>query len=91
MQSIQVRHDPPRAQLDELGVFAWDVWSADESTFPWNYDADEDCYLLEGEALVTPDGEAAVRIAAGDLVAFTRGMSCTWEIKLAVRKHYRLR
>jgi len=88
---IQVRRDPPRVELAELGVFDWDVWSAAESTFPWSYDADEDCYLLEGEVVVTPDGGEPVRIAAGDYVTFPRGMSCTWEIQRAVRKHYRLR
>ncbi len=91
MQEIQVRHDPPQTQLEELGVFGWDVWSAAESTFPWSYDAAEDCYFLKGEVVVTPDGGEPVRIAAGDLVTFPRGMSCTWEIKQAVRKHYRLR
>lgn len=25
---------------------------------------------------------------AGDLVVFPRGMSCTWKISTAVRKHY---
>jgi uncharacterized cupin superfamily protein len=30
-----------------------------------------------------------VRIGKGDLVTFPAGMSCTWEVRGAVKKHYR--
>lgn len=59
------------------------------SVFPWIYDEREMCYLLEGEVIVTPEGGAPVRIGKGDLVTFPAGMSCTWDIRVAVRKHYR--
>jgi uncharacterized cupin superfamily protein len=38
--------------------------------------------------VVTPDGGEPVRMGAGDLVTFPAGMSCTWEVRAAVRKHY---
>jgi uncharacterized cupin superfamily protein len=44
--------------------------------------------LLEGDVIVTPRGGAPVHIGAGDLVTFPAGMSCTWEIRQMVRKHY---
>lgn len=87
--TIDVRHDPPRAELQRLGVFGWDVWEKEESTFPWTYDREEECYLLAGEVTVTPDGGSPVEILTGDLVRFPAGLSCTWEIKMPVRKHYR--
>jgi len=38
---------------------------------------------------VSPDGGRAVRFTGGDLVVFPAGMSSTWEVHQAVRKHYR--
>jgi uncharacterized cupin superfamily protein len=38
---------------------------------------------------VTPDdGRAAVTVGAGDMVVFPDGMSCTWDVKKAIKKHY---
>ena len=34
------------------------TWGCEVSSFPWSYDASETCLLLEGQVLVTPDGEA---------------------------------
>jgi uncharacterized cupin superfamily protein len=67
----------------------WGIWSKEVSTFAWSYDEQEVCYLLEGDVVVTPDGGAPVTIAAGDLVTFPAGMSCVWQVRQAVRKHYR--
>lgn len=45
--------------------------------------------LLAGKVRVTPENGDAVEFGAGDMVSFPEGMSCTWEIKEAVRKHYK--
>lgn len=65
------------------------IWEKEVSTFPWTYDMNETCLLLEGEVTVTPDGGEPVQFGAGDLVTFPQGMDCTWDITKAVRKHYR--
>lgn len=85
---IKITRHPDQSQLNDMGVFNWPVWEKEASTFPWQYDASETCYLLEGEVTVTPDGGEPVTFGAGDLVAFPAGMACTWEIRVAVRKHY---
>ena len=87
--SIKVERTPSQAMLDQAGVFSWPVWTKEVSTFPWTYGEEETCYLLEGEVVVTPDGGEPVSIRKGDLVTFRSGLSCTWEIKRPVRKHYR--
>ena len=89
MSTIIVERDPSEARLKELGVFIWPIWEKEESRFPWHYDAKETCYLLEGDVVVTPEDGDPVEFGAGDLVMFPQGMSCTWEINTAVRKHYR--
>jgi uncharacterized cupin superfamily protein len=88
MGKIHVEHDPPRERLDRLGVESWPIWTKEVSTFPWSYDSTETCYLLEGEVIVTPQDGETVEIGSGDLVTFPRGMSCTWEVRRPVRKHY---
>lgn len=90
MDRILVERDPSPAKLEVIGVYDWPVWTKEVSTFPWRYDTRETCYLLEGEAIVTPEGGEPVEIARGDLVTFPAGMSCTWEIRAPVRKHYDL-
>ena len=86
---IEVERGPAEEALEREGVRSWPVWTKEVSEFPWTYDERETCYLLEGEVIVTPDGGAPVRIAAGDLVSFPAGMSCTWKVLRGVRKHFR--
>jgi uncharacterized cupin superfamily protein len=89
MEKILVEHDPSPMKLDVMGVDDWPVWVKEVSTFPWSYDRTETCYLLEGDAIVTPQGGEPVRISAGDLVTFLPGLSCTWDVRSPVKKHYR--
>ncbi|XP_072970955.1 uncharacterized protein [Typha angustifolia] len=87
---VKVEKNPPESKLAELGVRQWPKWGCPPSKFPWTYTAKETCYLLEGKVKVFPDGhgDEFVEIGAGDLVEFPKGMSCTWEVSIAVDKHY---
>lgn len=85
---IKVERQPTPARLHALGVLQWPIWTKEPSKFPWTYEEAETCYLLEGEAIVTPADGAAVRIGRNDLVTFAAGLACTWEIVSPVRKHY---
>ena len=88
MDMILVEHNPSSAKLDVMGVFGWPIWSKEVSEFPWTYDREESCYLIEGEVIVTPEGGEPIKISAGDFVTFPKGMSCTWNILEDVKKHY---
>jgi hypothetical protein len=91
MLPIMVEQQPADERLEQLGVRDWAVWSCEISQFPWQYDQREICYVLEGQAVITPDGDGApVEIVAGDLVVFPGGMSCQWEVLQPVRKQYRI-
>ena len=85
---ILVEHNPSPAKLDVMGVYDWPVWTKEVSKFPWSYDSKETCYVLEGEVVVTPDGGEPVTIKRGDLAIFAAGLSCTWDVKVPIRKHY---
>lgn len=83
---IEIRR-PSLAEQQQLGLQHWPVWSCPPSTFDWTYDDAETCFLLEGEVEVQAQGQS-YRITAGDLVRFPAGLSCVWQVKQAVRKHY---
>jgi uncharacterized cupin superfamily protein len=85
--NIEVRK-PNDAELESLGVRSWPTWTKEPSTFDWRYDESETCYLLEGDVEVTTS-EGTVKFGAGDLVTFPSGLSCTWTVKVGVRKHYK--
>lgn len=89
MSDIRVKKDPTPEELDQIGVPSWPIWTKEESEFPWTYDVEETCYFLEGDVVVTPKGGEPVSVGKGDLVTFPKGMSCTWKVRGAVRKHYR--
>lgn len=85
---IKIERQLSQEHLNQLGVFKWSIWTKEISEFPWTYDEAETCYFLEGDVIVTPDGGQPVQVGKGDLVTFPAGMSCTWNIKQDVRKHY---
>lgn len=88
MKEIKIQKNAGKDKLQELGVFDWDIWTKEVSNFPWHYDEQETCYFLEGEVIVTPEGRESVRIGKGDLVTFPKGMSCVWDVRKPIRKHY---
>jgi uncharacterized protein len=83
--SVEIRK-PTEAEKREAS--SWPIWTKEVSEFPWHYDERETCLLLEGEVTVTDEQGRAYSFGAGDLVVFPRGLSCTWKIVKAVRKHY---
>jgi len=85
---IKLERQPSQERLDELKVSSWSIWMKEASEFPWTYDEPETCYFLEGDVVVTPDGGEPVEMGKGDLVTFPAGMSCTWNIRSDVKKHY---
>ncbi len=88
MPEINIEHHVSPAKLDAMGVDGWPLWRKEVSRFDWHYDNEEICYILEGEAIVTPKGGEPVTIGRGDLVHFPAGMSCEWEITADIEKHY---
>ena len=88
MSKIIVEKNPSEERLNSLGIKSCPTWSKEPSTFPWSYSEQEIAYILEGEVTVTPDGGEPVSFGKGDLVTFKEGLSCTWHVKKALKKHY---
>lgn len=85
---ILVDRQPTQDKLNALGVSNWAIWTTGVSEFPWTYEEQEICYFLEGDVIVTPEGGESVQVGQGNLVTFPAGMSCTWQVRKAVKKHY---
>jgi len=82
---------PKKEDMEKEGVTSWPIWEKEVSRFDWHYDSIEECYLLEGKVVVeTEDGEK-VEFRKGDFVTFPKGLSCIWDIKEPVKKHYTFR
>ena len=77
---------------EKFGVSSWPTWGCDASKFDWEYSGTETAYILEGEVTVTPTGDWSdaepATIQAGDLATFPDGMTCVWDVKRPIRKHY---
>ena len=79
---------PKEEELEKLGVKNWPKWSSEITKFPWEYDEDETCYILEGEVIVETEDGKKYEIKKGDLVTFPKGLKCTWDVKEPIRKVY---
>jgi len=78
---------PTDAEKQEAST--WPIWSKQASEFPWQYDEQETCLILEGQVTVTNEEGETFDFGAGDYVIFPRGMKCRWHVKQDVRKHYK--
>lgn len=82
---------PSEEMLDNRKVRDWPIWEKEVSRFGWYYDQTEECYLLEGRVVVETKDGGKVEFRKGDFVTFPKGLSCAWDIKEPVRKHYNFR
>lgn len=76
-------------EMDNLGISKWSIWEKEVSRFDWYYDSIEECYFLEGEVVLTAQNGKQYCFGIGDFVRFDKDLSCTWDIKKDVKKHYR--
>jgi len=88
LKKIRIDKHPSKEKLEELDVEKWGTWECEPSTFPWEYDSTETCYILEGKAKVTAD-EEEVEFGKGDLVVLPEGLKCERQVIDKIRKYYR--
>ena len=75
------------ADIASKGISSWPIWEKEVSRFDWYYNSVEECLILEGKVVVeTLEGKT--EFGRGDFVTFPKGLSCVWNIKEAVKKHY---
>ena len=90
LTQITVEPHPNAERLASLGVDHWPVWEKEVSEFPWEFIGDETSYILEGRAIITPEGGEPVEISKGNLVTFRSELMCIWKIIEPIRKRYHI-
>ena len=78
-------------EVKKRGIEKWPIWEKEVSKFDWYYDQTEECLILEGKVTVEAKDGTKVQFGKGDFVTFPKGLSCTWDIKEPVKKHYNFR
>ncbi|XP_058197399.1 uncharacterized protein LOC131313225 [Rhododendron vialii] len=91
---ITVQNNPSDSQLSQLGIKSWPKWGCSPGKYQLKFDSEMTCYLLRGKVKVYPKGSspstaAVAEFGAGDLVVIPKGLSCTWDVSVAVDKHYK--
>lgn len=77
-------------QIILRGINKWPIWEKEVSRFEWNYEGDEECYILEGEVMIETD-HGKFTVKKGDFVTFQDGLKCVWDIKKNIRKNFNLK
>ena len=75
-------------ELNDMNICSWNPWECEQSTFDWQYEQEEWCYLFEGRVMIKTETGYEVEIKKGDLVKFPKGLKCTWNVFDKVRKAY---
>lgn len=78
-------------EIKKMSIDSWPIWEKEKSRFDWHYDQVEECFLLEGRVIVESKDGTKVEFGKGDFVSFPKGLSCTWDIREPVKKHYNFR
>jgi len=76
-----------RQEIEERHIGQWPIWEKEVSRFEHEYEGDEECLFLEGDVVIeTRDGNYTIQ--PGDFVIFKDGLSCIWDVRKPVKKHY---
>jgi uncharacterized protein len=86
MEKVEIKKLTKEDSL-AMNVENWPIWEKEVSKFDWQYDGEEECLILEGEAIIETDDDLFY-IKAGDFVTFKDGLKCKWDIKKPIRKYY---
>jgi uncharacterized protein len=78
------------AQADDQRV-TQGVWTCTAGKFTWDYGWDEFVMVLEGEAVVTPEGGKPLTLGVGDFGYFPVGVKVEWHVPKYIRKTFVIR
>ncbi|KAL2900339.1 Carbamoyl-phosphate synthase large chain [Bienertia sinuspersici] len=88
---IVVEKNASESRLSQLGIKSWPKWGCSPGKYQLKFDAEETCYIVKGKVRAYPKGSTTeyVEFGAGDVVIIPKGLSCTWDVSVAVDKYYK--
>lgn len=78
---------PSPDRMKAYKVKDWDIWEKEESEFDWNYESNESCYIIEGEAEIFFQNQK-IHIKSGDFITFKKDLKTRWKITKRIKKYY---
>jgi uncharacterized protein len=78
------------SQSRDTTTTSW-VWDCTAGRFNWYFEADETVVIIEGEVIVTSEGQEPRVLRAGHAALFYAGTRSEWHVPKYVRKHAILR
>ncbi len=90
MVKVLIKSPCSASSIIKYGIKNWPIWECEPSNFSWIYSEKEICYIIEGEAKIKTEAGESYLIKSGDLVEFSKGLSCEWQIIKSFKKHFRL-
>ena len=88
MPEISIVHNAPEDELRKLRVRGRPVWTKEVSEFPWHYDERETSYIPGGAKWLGHPMTVDPLPWIPRPGRFPRDLSCTWQVRKGVRKHY---
>ena len=90
MVKILIKSPCSASEIIQYGIKNWPIWECEPSNFPWTYNEKEICLIIEGEATIKTEKGANYFIKSGDLVEFSAGLCCEWQVIKSMKKHFRI-
>ncbi|GAB5096685.1 cupin domain-containing protein [Caballeronia sp. LP006] len=78
------------SQSPDTTTTSW-VWDCTAGRFNWYFNADETIYVIEGEVIITAEGQEPRTLREGHAALFYAGTHSEWYVPKYVRKHAILR
>lgn len=63
-------------------------WQVEAGRSRWTFDYVEVIWVVEGEVIVTEDGERPVHLSPGDVAVFPAGWKGEWDVPNGLKKFY---
>jgi uncharacterized cupin superfamily protein len=64
------------------------IFVVQPSRFRYDFAHDECLHMIEGDVEIAVEGEAPVRLRAGDVASFSAGTTSTWDVRTPLRKFF---
>lgn len=91
---VRVERGVSAERLAALGVERWSTWKTGKSQLPWDWQVDQQVYIVEGEVRVVPEGSPGhrhMRFVAGDLVRYPKWFEADLFFNGPYEERYRFR
>ncbi len=84
MNRILVEKSPSPGKIEVLGADVWPLKKLAAGKHTHTYTANEECYVIEGDAVLSCAAQTAEPVSDGDLVFIPQGLTVTWEVAAGI-------